>query len=121
MTAIGAFGEVATARKPGGSCVTRSPWLIHTGYFSPFRHTPAKRAAASVSTTSARPWPGGRPARQDHRLGPHRRKRFRGFLIRNDLAIDPLLAHAARDELSHLRAEVDDEDFVVGRGGPGCF
>ena len=27
--------------KPGGSSVTRSPWLIHTGYFSPFFHTPS--------------------------------------------------------------------------------
>ena len=29
------------ARKPGGSLVTRSPWLIQTGYFSPFFQTPS--------------------------------------------------------------------------------
>ena len=55
MTAIGAFGEVATARKPGGSLVTRSPWLIQTGYFSPFFQTPSNSVGLSVTSTSARP------------------------------------------------------------------
>ena len=39
--AIGAFGEVPSTLKPGGSSVTRSPWLIQTGYFCPFSHTPS--------------------------------------------------------------------------------
>ena len=30
-----------------------------------------------------------------------------------DLAIDAGLAHPARDQLRHLRAEVDDEDDVM--------
>ena len=36
---------------------------------------------------------------------------------RDDLAVDPRLAHAARDELGVLRAEVDDQDQVVFDGG----
>ena len=35
MAANGAPVEMPTARKPGGSRVTRSPWLIHTGARSP--------------------------------------------------------------------------------------
>ena len=31
IAAKGAFGETPTTWKPGGSSVTRSPWLIHTG------------------------------------------------------------------------------------------
>jgi hypothetical protein len=33
----------------------------------------------------------------------------------HNLRIDALLAHAPRDELRHLRAEIDDKDFFVGR------
>ena len=31
---------------------------------------------------------------------------------RVDLAIDPALAHAARDQLGHLAAEIEDQDAV---------
>jgi galactose-1-phosphate uridylyltransferase len=30
-----------------------------------------------------------------------------------DLAVDPGLAHPARDQLRILRAEIEDEDFLV--------
>src|SRR6202011_4332122 len=42
-------------------------------------------------------------------------QRLFGFLERHDLAIDLLLAHPARDQLGYLRAEIDDEDFVMLR------
>ncbi len=56
---------------------------------------------------------GSRAARQDHALRTHRREARFGLGIGNDLAIDLLLAHAPRDQLGHLRAEVDDQDLVV--------
>ncbi len=37
-------------------------------------------------------------------------------LERRDLAIDAGLAHPPRDELRHLRAKIDDQDFVVALG-----
>ena len=55
MIAIGAFGEVPSTRKPSGSPVTRSPWLIQTGYFSPLLQTFSKSGEFSVIVTSARP------------------------------------------------------------------
>ena len=55
----------------------------------------------------------GRPAGQDHRLRLHLAEGGLRLLIRHDLAIDLLLAHPPRDELGDLRAEIDDEDFVV--------
>ena len=36
------------------------------------------------------------------------------LLKRRDLAIDPLLAHPPGDQLGDLRAEIDDENLVVG-------
>ena len=54
-----------------------------------------------------------RPARQDHRLRLHRAEGFLRLLERHDLAIDLFLAHPARDQLGDLRAEIDDQDFVV--------
>ena len=39
-TAKGAFSDTASTSKPAGSLVTRSPWLIQTGYFSPTCQTP---------------------------------------------------------------------------------
>src|SRR5262249_31371137 len=41
-----------------------------------------------------------------------------GLLVGHDLAINLLLAHAPRNELRHLRAEVDDQDFVVHTSAP---
>ena len=35
MIEIGEFGALPSTLKPGGNTVTRSPWLIQTGYFSP--------------------------------------------------------------------------------------
>jgi hypothetical protein len=59
---------------------------------------------------------GGRPAREDHALGLVGPEGFLGLMERHDLGIDPLLPDAPRDELRHLGAEIDDEDFVVGLG-----
>ncbi len=55
----------------------------------------------------------GRPAGEDHRLGLQPREGLARPGERMDLAIDAGLAHPARDQLRHLRAEVDDEDDVV--------
>jgi hypothetical protein len=62
----------------------------------------------------------GRAAREDHTLRPHRRECLCRLLERHDLAIDLLLAHAARDELGDLRAEIDDENLVVPREPVGA-
>ena len=43
-----------------------------------------------------------------------RRDLGRGGRVRHDLAVDARLAHAARDQLRVLRAEVDDEDGALG-------
>ncbi len=49
-------------------------------------------------------------------------KRAFGALKRDDLAIDPGLAHPPRDQLRHLAAKIDDEKLVVGgSGGVGGF
>ena len=55
-----------------------------------------------------------RTARQDDPLGLQPLERFVGGIERRDLAIDAGLAHAARDQLRHLAAEIDDEDGFVG-------
>ena len=59
----------------------------------------------------------GRPAGQNDSLRLHRGEGFLRFLIRHDLGIDLFLAHPPRDELSHLRAEIDDQNLVVGGHG----
>ncbi len=41
-----------------------------------------------------------------HEVGVH--------VVRMKLAIDPGFAHAARDQLRHLRAEIENEDTVEG-------
>ena len=56
-----------------------------------------------------------RAAGQDHRLRLHVAEGSLGLLVGHDLAIDLFLAHPPRDQLGHLRAEIDDEDFVVHR------
>ena len=43
-----------------------------------------------------------------------------GLLIGHDLGIDALLAHPPRDQLGHLRAEIDDQDLVVHAAGRRC-
>ena len=60
--------------------------------------------------------PGGR-SRQDDALGLQPLEGGFSALERGDLAIDPGLAHAARDQLGHLAAEIDDEDGLVGKAG----
>ena len=56
---------------------------------------------------------GGRAAGQDHGFGLDSVEGLFRRLERRDLAIDARLAHAARDELRHLRAKIDDQDLVV--------
>ena len=54
----------------------------------------------------------GRPARQDDRARSEIADRPLGDGKRVDLAIDPALAHAARDQLRHLAAEIENQDAV---------
>ena len=58
----------------------------------------------------------GRAAGEDHAFRAEGRESFFGEVERRDLAIDAGFAHAARDQLRHLRPEVDDEDAVVVLG-----
>ena len=54
-------------------------------------------------------------------LGWSRSNASSAGIERRDLAIDARLAHAPRDQLGHLAAEVDDEDGLGGldrHGGP---
>ena len=55
----------------------------------------------------------GRPAGENDRLRLQPIERLARLGERVDLAIDPGLAHAPRDELGDLGAEIDDEDEVV--------
>ena len=71
------------------------------------RRSPAARAALPSSCTDAGP-----PERIT-RLGLHPRKAASAFWNGTISRIDALLAHAPRDELGHLAAEIDDEDLVV--------
>ena len=82
----------------------------------PSTGTPASKIACGASGASLSSTEAGPP----DRITP------RGFIAanaagrvleRHDLGIDPLLAHTPRDQLGHLGAEIDDENFVVGRLG----
>src|ERR1700691_4852253 len=53
-------------------------------------------------------------AGKDDAFRPHLAERRFRLLKRHDLAIDLLLAYPPRDELGHLRAEIDDQNLVVG-------
>src|SRR4029079_13704620 len=55
MAANGAPVEMPTARKPGGSRVTRTPWLIHTCARSPSLNTPSNSGVSSLISSSGRP------------------------------------------------------------------
>src|SRR5690606_18769451 len=54
---------------------------------------------------------------KDHALGLHLVECRGGILERMDLTIDAGLANAARNQLRHLAAEIDNEDAV----GMGCL
>ena len=60
-----------------------------------------------------------RAAGEDHRFRLHLVEGGFGLLERHDLGIDALLAHAARDQLRHLTAEIDDQNLVMRRGHGG--
>jgi hypothetical protein len=55
----------------------------------------------------------GWAARKNHRFRRQLRERLFGVLDGRDLAIDARLADAPRDQLRHLRSEIDDQNFVV--------
>ena len=57
----------------------------------------------------------GGPAGQDHRLRLHVAEGGLRLLVGHDLAIDLFLAHPPRDQLGHLRAEIDDQNLVMQR------
>ena len=59
----------------------------------------------------------GRPAAQDERERVARTNPLRRDVMRNELGVDAALAHAARDQLRVLAAEVDDEDRALLRRG----
>ena len=59
----------------------------------------------------------GRPAGQDDRLGVQPVNRRVRLVERHDLRIDAALAHAPRDQLRHLAAEIDNQNAVVRTGG----
>ena len=48
IAAKGALSMTPTTSKPGGSCVTRSPWLIHTVSVSPFFQKPSNSGVSAV-------------------------------------------------------------------------
>src|SRR5262245_56992569 len=55
----------------------------------------------------------GWTAGEDHAYRPHRFEDLVRLLERHDFAIDFFFAHSSRDELGHLRTEIDDENLVV--------
>src|SRR5439155_4422080 len=57
----------------------------------------------------------GGAAGQDEAPGPQRPHALLGRIVRDQLAIHMVLAHAPRNELAVLRAEVDDRDRVALR------
>ena len=161
IAANGALFETPITSKPSGSRVTRSPWLIHTGYLrallphaleqrgvlhhldlgaAEFAVMPALDLAAELrrhrllavadaehrhagienrlrGARRRRFGHRGGAAGEDHAARLHRGEGFSRLLERDDLAIDPLLAHAPGDELGDLGAEIDDENLVVGCHG----
>ncbi len=58
-----------------------------------------------------------RPAREHDALRRERAHEVVADVERMDLAVDVRLAQAARDELRVLRAEIEDQDPGMGRGG----
>src|SRR3954451_1898316 len=60
---------------------------------------------------------GGRPATEDERVRVERAHLLGRERVRNELRVDAALAHATRDQLGVLPAEVDDEHGTFF--GPG--
>src|SRR5205814_1047402 len=61
---------------------------------------------------------GGRAAREDDRRRSELGEARGADIVRQDLAIDPALPHPPRDELGHLAAEIEDEDFLCHSRAP---
>ena len=62
---------------------------------------------------------GGRAAREDERCRVACRDLRRSQPVPDELRVDPRLAHAPRDQLAVLPAEIDDEDRPLFRRGLG--
>ncbi len=78
---------------------------------------PARPLRRSRAARAAHPSRAPRPARRTgSRPSASSPEGFLGFLERDDLGIDALLAHPPRDELGDLRAEIDDEESCRGGG-----
>ncbi|MNX96311.1 hypothetical protein D3C86_1286230 [compost metagenome] len=83
------------------------------------RHAGLEQGVVSLGAVGVRGRAGS--ARQDDGLGRDRLQRLARLVERMDLAIDAGFAQAARDQLGHLTAEIDDQDgfMRVGRGHEG--
>jgi hypothetical protein len=57
------------------------------------------------------------PARQDDPDGPPSGQLFCGRIERQDLAVDGQLTETARNQLRELRAEVENQDGLMGQVG----
>ena len=77
----------------------------------------AERVDAFIRARCLRLRERSRAARKDDALGRKARNLFRRRGKGADLAVDPGLAHAAGDQLGHLRAEIEDQD-LLGHGFP---
>ena len=78
----------------------------------PSTGTPASKIAIGASGAPGSCTEAGPPERITA-LRLHLAKAASAFWNGTISRIDALLAHAPRDQLRHLRAEIDDEDFVV--------
>ncbi len=84
------------------------------------RHSRCRRPAASTARLPPAPAAvrGGdrmRRAREDDALGVEIGDALGIGVERHDLAIDPRLAHPPRDQLRHLRSEIENENAVGQR------
>jgi hypothetical protein len=137
MPAIGQLGVLAISLKPGGSALEQRGVAAraHLGIaelavaagldLAALLHRHREHAVADAEHRHA-----GIPHRlrraqlvllvgagvaaaEDDGLGRKFADEGIGYIVGMDLAIDMRLAHAARDQLRDLRAEVQDQDLVV--------
>ncbi len=77
----------------------------------PSTGAPADNSASLICGEPASPYRLG-AAREDDALRRERRDLLGRRVPRQDLAVDAYLAHAPRDQLRVLAAEIDDEDSL---------
>jgi hypothetical protein len=84
------------------------------------QHRHAQLEDLGRGARAARLGDAGRAARQDHRPGRQRPQTIAIERVEGmDLGIDVELAQAARDQLRHLAAEIDDEAELMAGHGAG--